>query len=77
MLLLDGNKCISSTPAISNEPQVEPEYFLPFTSVGLARSFRKSTFNLPDGANVYIIVQALNGAGLGTVASSDSYIVDL
>ena len=59
-----------------NKTFVYPEYFFPFTAVGAVQSWRHETFNFLDGTNVFFSVQAVNQAGLGTVASSNGYIID-
>ena len=56
---------------------VYPEFYYPFTDIGSVTSFSKSTFSFNDGDNIFLSVQAINQAGLGTVATSDGYIIDL
>ena len=56
---------------------VYPEFYFPFTDVGIVASFSKSIFSFSDGDNIFLSVQAINQAGLGTIATSDGYIIDL
>ena len=57
--------------------EVQADYFLPFTSVGLVSLWRKASFSFPDGTNVVVSVQAVNTAGLGTTVSANGFTIDL
>ena len=63
--------------AVRKVMEVQADYFLPFTTVGLVSLWRKASFSFPDGTNVVVSVQAVNTAGLGTTVSSNGFTIDL